>query len=134
MEITDVTSPSDPREIWGGYEFKSLEGAEVDIHMRIYPHTLLEGLRDPEIGRGSRALIDGIPKLRRPVAFEKETMVYGWGFHVRQSLSMPKILTWVLIIMVLGLRFIPFFPLLSSIAILFTLFIFRLGGHTELRL
>lgn len=134
VQTIDATGPSDPRDIWGGYEFKAPQGAEIDIHMRIYAHILLEGIRYPEIGRGSRTLLDGIPKLRTPLAFEKETLVYGWGFYVRESLSIPKIAAWAVITMVVGLIFVPFFAPLSLITALFMLFILRLGRHTELRL
>ncbi|KAK2599880.1 hypothetical protein N8I77_011600 [Diaporthe amygdali] len=138
VEATDVTGPLDPRDIlggyWGGYEFKFSGDADINIHMRVYASILLEGLRYPEIGRGSRTLLDGIPKLRKPIAFEKETMIYGWGFYVRQSLSIPKILAWAVTIMVLGFTFLPFFAPLSFSAAVFILFILRLGSHTELRL
>jgi hypothetical protein len=136
VEPIDTPGPSDPRDIWGGYELKTPEGAEIDIHMRVYAQILLEGIRYPEIGRGSRTLLDGIPKLRTPVAFEKETMVYGWGFCFRQSLSVPKIMAGAVLVMVLGLMFVPFkfFASFSLITTIFILFILRLGAHTELRL
>lgn len=134
MSTVDATSSLDPRDIWGGYELKAPQGAEIDIHMRVYAEILLEGIRNPEIGRGSRTFLDRIPKLRTPLAFEKETMVYGWGFYVRQSLSVPKIVAGAVITTILGLILIPFFAPLSLITALFMLFILRLGRHTELRL
>lgn len=134
MESTDISSLSDVRDICGGYEYKCPDGAAVDIHMRVYAHILLEGIRYPEIGRGSRALLDGIPKLRTPVGGEKEAMKYGWGFHVTQSLSMPKTLSWFVFMNALGLIFVPFFASISFITTVFILFILWLGAHTELRL
>lgn len=134
MEETNISSLPDLRDVCAGYEYKCPEGAALDVHMRVYAHILLEGIRFPEIGRGSRTLLDGIPKLRTTVGVEKEAMSYGWGFHVSQSLSIPKILTWVVVIMVLGLIFVPFFAPLSLFTFFFILFILRLGAHTDLRL
>lgn len=102
--------------------------------MRVCAHILLDGIRYPEIGRGSRTLLDGIPKLRTPVGDEKEGMKYGWGFHVTQSLSIPKILSWIVVMNALGLIFVPFFASISFITTVFILFILWLGAHTELRL
>lgn len=102
--------------------------------MRVYAHILLEGIRYPEIGRGSRTLLDGIPKFRTTVGGEKEAMKYGWGFHVSQSLSIPKILSWFVVMNALGLIFVPFFASISFITTVFILFILWLGAHTELRL
>lgn len=134
VRTADANGPSDPRDIWGGYEVKTPQGAEIDINMRVYAHILLQGIRYPEIGRGSRTLLDGIPKLRTPLAFEKETMVYGWGFYIRPSLSIPKIVAGTVVATILGLIFVPFFTPLFLITALFILFILRLGRHTELRL
>lgn len=129
-----MSHQSDLQDICGGYEFKFPDGAAIDIHMRLYAHILLEGIRYPEIGRGSRTLLDRIPKLRTTAGVDKEAMNYGWGFHVSQNLSIPKILSWVVSVMVLGLVFVPFFAPLFLVTILFTLFILWLGAHTELRL
>lgn len=134
MEETDISNLLDLRDVCAGYEYKCLEGVAIDIYMRVYAHILLEGIRYPEIGRGSRTLLDGIPKLRTPVGVKKEAMNYGWGFHVSQSLSITKILSWVLVIMVLGSIFVPFFASLSLFTTFFILFILWLGTHTELRL
>lgn len=134
VEATNMSHLSDLQDICGGYEFKSPDGAAIDIHMRLYAHILLEGIRYPEIGRGSRTLLDRIPKLRLPIGVDKDAMNYGWGFHVSQSLSIPKIMSWIFGVMVLGLIFVPFFAPLSLVTIVFTLFILWLGAHTELRL
>lgn len=134
MEETDISSLPDLRDVCDGYEYKCPEGAAIDVHMRVCAQILLEGIRYPEIGRGSRTLLDAIPKLRTPVGVKKEAMNYGWGFHVTQSLSIPKILSWVVFIMVLGSIFVPFFAPLSFFTTFFILFILRLGAHTELRL
>lgn len=134
MEETDINSLPDLRDVCGGYEHKCPEGAAIDIHMRVHAHILLEGIRYPEIGRGSRTFLDGIPKLRTPIGVKKEAMNYGWGFRVSQSLSIPKILSGVVVIMVLGSIFVPFFAPLSLFTTFFILFILRLGAHTELRL
>lgn len=134
MDATDISDLSDLQDICGGYEFKCPDGAAIDVHMRIYAHVLLEGIRYPEIGRGSRTLLDSIPKLRTPAGVDKEAMNYGWGFHVSQNLSTPKIFTWVIGVLVLGLIFVPFFAPLSLFTIVFMLFIIWLGAHTELRL
>ncbi|KAG6355901.1 hypothetical protein INS49_015285 [Diaporthe citri] len=79
VEETDISSLPDLRDFCGGYEYKCPEGAAIDIHMRVYAHILLEGFRYPEIGRGSRTLLDGIPKLRTPVGVEKEALNYLIG-------------------------------------------------------
>lgn len=81
--------------------------------MRIYAKILLEGIRCPELGRGSRTLLDGIPKLKAPPGLAKKAMNCGWGFHARHGLSIMKMLGWATTTLVLGLGFVPFW--LSSI-------------------
>lgn len=81
--------------------------------MRIYAKIILEGIRQPELGRGSRTLLDGIPKLKAPPGLAKKAMNSGWGFHARHGLSVVKMLGWTMVILVLGLGFVPFW--LSSI-------------------
>lgn len=134
VRTIDDLGSSDPRDDWGEYEVKSLHGQDIDIHLRICAHMLLQGIRYPEIGHGSRTFLDSVPMLRRPMASEKDKMAEGWGFFVRQSLSIPKIVAWTGMNMVLGLMLVPFFASLSLVGILFMLFLLRLGGHTEFRL
>lgn len=81
--------------------------------MRIYAKIILEGIRCPELGRGSRTLLDGIPKLKAPPGLAKKAMNSGWGFHARHGFSVVKMLSWAMVILVLGLGFVPFW--LSSI-------------------
>jgi hypothetical protein len=102
--------------------------------MRVYAQVLLVGLRCPEIGRGSKILFDGIPKVRAPVASVKETEAHVWGICVRKNISIQKMLVWPIIILVLGLTFVPFFASLALVITVFTLFILKLGAHTDLRL
>lgn len=65
---------------------------------------------------------------------EKDTMTDGWGFFVRQSLSVPKVVAWTVAIMILGLMLVPFFAPLAFVGTVFMLFVVHLGGHTEFRL
>lgn len=113
VEAIEFTSLPCPQDVCSGYEFKCPKRAEIDIQMRIYAKIILEGIRCPELGRGSRTLLDGIPKLKAPPGLAKKAMNAGWGFHAKHGLSVVKMLGWAMVILVLGLGFVPFW--LSSI-------------------
>lgn len=108
VEAIEFNSLPCPQDVCSGYEFKCPERAEINIQMRIYAKIILEGIRCPELGRGSRTLLDGIPKLKAPPGLAKKALNSGWGFHARHGLSVAKMLGWAVVILVLGLGFVPF--------------------------
>ncbi len=98
-----------------GYEYTS-QHSEVDIHMQIMAEIILQGIRRPDLGRGQRTALDGIPKLRVPPGIKKEALISGWGFHAGQGLCLIKMCGWFMVIVALGLAFVPVW--LSSISMI----------------
>ena len=81
--------------------------------MQIMGEIILQGIRRPKLGRGQRTALDGIPKLRAPPGIKKQALISGWGFHAGQGPCLVKICSWFLVIVALGLAFVPVW--LSSI-------------------
>lgn len=69
--------------------------------------TILQGLQDPGLGRGGRAVLTGIPKLECPPGLVKKQYSSGWGFYTRQGLSVKLIVAWVAAVASFGVAFIP---------------------------
>ncbi|KAK0707838.1 kinase-like domain-containing protein [Lasiosphaeris hirsuta] len=95
-----------------GYEYTS-QHPEVDIHMQIIAEIILQGIRRPELGHGQRTAVDGVPKLKAPPGIRKQALISGWGFHACQGPSLAKMCSWFMVVVALGLAFVPFW--LSSI-------------------
>lgn len=91
--------------------------------MRVYDEILLEGIRRPEIGWNSRILLDGMQKAKAAAGLEKKATDSGWGFHVKQSLSVPKVLGRASVALVLGLGLVPFLAPLAFLATVLTLWV-----------
>lgn len=75
--------------------------------MEIMVEIILQGIRDPKLGRGHRTLIHGIPKLKSPPGLQKLACISGWGFHAGQSPCAAKIGAWFSMVVALGLAFVP---------------------------
>jgi hypothetical protein len=89
-----------------GYEFTA-QHSEVDIHMQIMAETILQGIRQPALGRGQRTVLGGIPKLKAPPGLRKQALVSGWGFHAGQGPCVAKMGGWLSTAVGLGLLFVP---------------------------
>lgn len=75
--------------------------------MQIMAQIILEGIRKPELGRGERTVLSGIPKLKTPPGLEKKALISGWGFHAGQGPCSVKIFGWLSTVLTFGLAFIP---------------------------
>lgn len=75
--------------------------------MQLMAETILQGLQNPELGRGGQAVLTGIPKLECPPGLVKKQYSSGWGFYTRQGLSVKMIATLAVVIVSLGVTFIP---------------------------
>lgn len=68
---------------------------------------ILHGIRNPDLGRGSRVVLNGIPKLNTPPGLEKRQLNFGWGFRAVLGLCLKKFLYWMVAVLVVGLAFVP---------------------------
>ncbi|KXX81090.1 hypothetical protein MMYC01_202799 [Madurella mycetomatis] len=100
------TLENQPDILCQGYEYTCL-CTEIRIHMQIMAQIILEGIRNPELGRGNRTVLSGIPKLKTPPGLEKKALISGWGFHAGQGPCVVKIFGWLSTILAFGLAFIP---------------------------
>ena len=78
---------------------------DIDEHMQIMAETMLHGLQEPERGKNSRAVLEGIPKLQCPPGIHRRQFNSGWGFHTTQGFCLRKILLWVCITLSPGVIF-----------------------------
>lgn len=90
-----------------GYEYLLCSSQiGLDEHMQIMAEIILHGLQDPHLGLGSRAVLQGIPKLRTPPGILKKQLNSGCGFYAIQGYCLMKILFWVGVMLSPGLAFI----------------------------
>jgi len=82
--------------------------------MRIIAEIILQGIRYPQLGRGQKTVLDGIPKLKAPPGLKKQAFMSGWGFHATQGPCLKKIISWAAGVSTFGLAFVPIW--LSSIS------------------
>ncbi|KAM7212536.1 Protein kinase-like domain containing protein [Rhypophila decipiens] len=105
---TATTRTNQPSaDICKGYEYTT-QHPEVDKHMEIMAEIILQGIRNPKLGRGHRTVMDGIPKLKSPPGLKKQALISGWGFHAGRGPCAAKIWAWLSAFVALGLAFVPF--------------------------
>lgn len=133
LEAVEFNSLPCPQQVCRKYKFKYPQQAKTNIQMCFYAEIILQGIRCPELGCGSRTLLDGAPKLKAPPRLEKKTMSAGWGLHDRHSLSMVKMLGWDTAMLIMGLWVVPFW-ISSMIGLTCSVHWYRLPSCTWLRL
>ncbi|RTE80118.1 hypothetical protein BHE90_005337 [Fusarium euwallaceae] len=94
-------------EICKGYEYSCVPDLDLDEHMQLMAEIMLQGLQEPERGRNSRAVLDGIPKLQAPPGIRRKQFNSGWGFYTTQGFSLVRILLWASLILSPGVVFVP---------------------------
>lgn len=104
----DGKPPSKDTKLFRGYEYTQIENLTIDVQMRLCATILLRGIANPELGRGRRQLLDGMPKLRAPPGLKKKQFSGGWGFHARQGLCMRKTMGWIGAVLAFGIAFVPY--------------------------
>lgn len=104
----DGKPPSKDTKVFRGYEYTQIENLTIDVQMRLCATILLRGIANPELGRGRRQLLDGMPKLRAPPGLKKKQFSGGWGFHARQGLCMRKTMGWIGAVLAFGIAFVPY--------------------------
>lgn len=74
--------------------------------MQIMAEIIIHGIRDPELGKKSNAVLQGIPKLKTPPGMEMKQWNSGCGFYAVQGYCLMKILFWVGVMLSPALAFI----------------------------
>ncbi|KAI8307527.1 protein kinase [Colletotrichum sp. SAR11_240] len=94
-------------DICRGYEYLiHSQQMGLDEHMQIMAEIILHGIQVPDRVKGSKAVLQGIPKLRTPPGILKKQLNSGCGFYAIQGYCLTKILFWVGVMLSPGLAFI----------------------------
>ncbi|KAK3995193.1 kinase-like domain-containing protein, partial [Cladorrhinum sp. PSN332] len=90
-----------------GYDYNCSQATDIDIHMSIISEIILHGIRSPDLGKGQKTVLDGIPKRKAPPELPKKAKESGWGFHTGQGPSLRKVISWFLGILFFAVGFVP---------------------------
>lgn len=94
-------------EMCQGYQFIRVSNLDIESHMRVMAEVILHGVRNPDLGRNARTVLDRIPKLDRPPGLIRKPPNSGWGFYMDRNLSLNLVLAWLGVVFALAFMFVP---------------------------
>ncbi|KAK4222877.1 hypothetical protein QBC38DRAFT_488869 [Podospora fimiseda] len=75
------------------YDYKCSQSTDIDIHMRIMAEIILHDIRSPDLGKGQKTVLDGVPKRNAPPELPKKAKEFSWGFHTGQGPCLRKVIS-----------------------------------------